>query len=70
MEKKTLIMTLRYSLYYLHSMEGLPKNVVKCFINGEHVTKHIPGVWNDIWSGIFVESTFMWYGYSKRGSNS
>ena len=33
-----------YGLYYLRSMEGLPQNVLKCFMNGEHVMRHLPGV--------------------------
>ena len=57
----------RYGLYYLRSMEGLPHNALKCFMNGEHVMRHIPGVWNAVWSGMFIESTFMRYGHGKRG---
>ena len=56
-----------YGLYYLRSMEGLPQNVLKCFMNGEHVMWHIPGVWNAIWSDMLIESTFMRYGHGKRG---
>ena len=40
----------RYGLYYLRSIERLPENVLKRFLNGEHVMRHNPGVWNGIWS--------------------
>ena len=49
----------RYVLYYLRSMEQLPENVLKRFLNGKHVMRHNPGVWNGIWSDI--ETTFMRY---------
>ena len=52
----------RYGLYYMRSMERLPGNVLKRCLNGEHVMKHNPGVWNGIWSYIFIETTFMRYG--------
>ena len=57
----------RYGLYYLRLIEGLPQDVLKRFMNGEHVMRHIPGVWNAIWSDMFIESTFMRYGHGKRG---
>ena len=28
---------------------------------------HIPGLWNGIWSDMYIETTFMRYGYGKRG---
>ena len=52
----------RYGLYYLRSMERLPENVLKQFLSGEHVMRHNPGVWNWIWSDMFIETTFMRYG--------
>ena len=33
-----------YSLCYLRLIERLPQNVLKCFVNGEHVMRHAPGV--------------------------
>ena len=57
----------RYGLYYLRSMERLPENVVKLFLNGEHVMRHNPGVWNGIWSDMFIETTFMRYGKGTGG---
>ncbi|CAM1304978.1 Uncharacterised protein at_DN2344 [Pycnogonum litorale] len=36
-------------------------------MKGEHVMHHIPGVWNGIWSDMFIETTFMRYGHSHGG---
>jgi len=57
----------RYGLYYLRSMEGMPSEVRDRFMKGEHVMHHIPGVWNGIWSDMFIETTFMRYGHSHGG---
>ena len=57
----------RYGLYYLRSMERLPENVLKWFLNGEHAMRHNPGVWNGIWSDMFIETTFMRYGKGPGG---
>jgi len=54
----------RYGLYYLRSMEKLPDQVQSLFLKGQHVTRHIRGIWNGIWSDQFIESTFMRYGHS------
>ena len=35
-----------YGLYYMRSMERLHENVLKWFLNEEHVRSHNPGVWN------------------------
>jgi len=43
-------------------MEALPSVVLKHFMQSEHVMRHIPGVWNGIWSDMFIETTFMRYG--------
>ena len=56
----------RYSLYYLRSMKVLPKSCQERFLKGEHVMRHVPGVWNGIWSDMFIETTFMRYGHGKR----
>ena len=29
--------------------------------------RHVPGLWNDIWSDMSIETTFMRYGHGKRG---
>ena len=57
----------RYGLYYLRSMEALPENVLKHFMKGAHVMRHIPGLWNGIWSDMYIETTFMRYGHGKAG---
>ena len=57
----------RYGLYYLRSMEKLPDQVQSLFLKGQHVTRHIRGIWNGIWSDQFIESTFMRYGHSAGG---
>lgn len=36
-------------------------------MKGEHVMRHNPGIWNGIWSDMFIESTFMRYGHGKGG---
>ena len=56
----------RYGLYYIRSMERLPENVLKRFLNGEHVMRHNHGVWNGIWSDMFIETTSMRYGKGPR----
>ena len=48
-------------------MERLPENVLKRFINGKHVKRHNPGVWNGIWSDMFIVTTFMRYGKGPGG---
>ena len=48
-------------------MEKLPHHVERLFLNGQHVTRHIQGIWNGLWSDQFIESTFMRYGHSVGG---
>ena len=57
----------RYGLYYLRTMEAMPQACQEQFLKGEHVMRHVPGVWNGIWSDMFIETTFMRYGHGKRG---
>ena len=45
----------------------LPKEVEQHFLKGEHVTRHIQGIWNGIWSDQMIETTFMRYGHSSDG---
>ena len=59
----------RYGLYYLRSMEDLPTNILEHFMKGAHVMRHVPGLWNGLWSDMFIEPTFMWYGHGKFGYN-
>jgi hypothetical protein len=53
----------RYGLYYLRSMERLPGEILHHFMKGHHVMRHQPGIWNAVWSDMFIESTFMRYGH-------
>ena len=53
-----LIICARYGLYYLRFMEKLLDTLTH-FIKVEHVMCHKPGIWNAIWSDMYVESTFM-----------
>jgi len=57
----------RYGLYYYRSMQNLPAQVQDSFMRGEHVMRHNPGLWNGIWSDMFIESTFMRYGHEDGG---
>ena len=39
-------------------MEKMPECVLERFLKGVHVTRHVPGVWNAIWSDIIIISGF------------
>ena len=57
----------RYGLHYLRSMEKLHGDVLERFLKGEHVMRHKKGLWNGIWSDMYIESTFMRYGHGPNG---
>ena len=57
----------RYGLYYLSSMERLPDDILVQFMKGEHVMRHQAGIWNGMWSDMFIETTFMRYGHGPGG---
>ena len=57
----------RYGLIYLRAMESLSEPVLCHFMKGEHVMRHVRGIWNGIWSDMFIETTFMRYGHGKGG---
>ena len=48
-------------------MQVLPDDVLQQFIKGNHVMRYNPGLWNGIWSDMFIESTFMRYGHEAGG---
>ncbi len=48
-------------------MEALPADVLPNFMKGEHTMHHVPGIWNGIWSDMFIETTFMRYGHGRGG---
>jgi len=57
----------RYGLYYLRSMESLGHDELSNVMKGEHVMHHVPGLWNDIWTDMFIGTTFMRYGHGPHG---
>ena len=57
----------RYGLYYLRSMESLQGEQLSMFMRGERVMHHVPGLWNGIWSDMYIETTFMQYGHGPGG---
>ena len=57
----------RYGLYYLSSMERLPDDILVQFTKGKHVMRHQAGIWNGMWSDMFIETTFMRYGHGPGG---
>ena len=57
----------RYGMFYLQNMARLPNEVLAQFLKGEHVMRHRAGLWNAIWSDMFIESTFMRFGKSQGG---
>ena len=54
-------------LLHLRSKESLGQEELSKFMKGEHVMHHVPGLWNGIWSDMFIETTFMRYGHGPRG---
>ena len=57
----------RYGLFYLRHMEALPGDALQHFMKGSHVMRHTQGLWNSIWSDMFIETTFMRYRHGKAG---
>ena len=39
----------RYGLYYMQSMERLPKDVLDEFLQSHHIMRHNASLWNGIW---------------------
>lgn len=57
----------RYGMCYIRAMEALPADVLARILKGEHVMRHQRGLWNGIWSDMFIETTFMRYGHAPGG---
>ena len=57
----------RLGLVYLRTIENLPGSILPYFKKGKHEMRHIDGLWNGIWSDMFIESTFMRYGHGQAG---
>ena len=49
----------RFGTCYINTMERLPSDVLKQFMDGEHVMRHQKGIWNAIWSDMLIETTYM-----------
>ena len=56
-----------YALYYFYSMKGMPSDVHKHFMDGEHTVHHTTGLFNGIWSDMAIETTSMQYGKGRSG---
>ena len=52
---------------YLMKMTSLPSEVFEQLMKGEHVMRHNTGLWNSIWSDMFIEQTVMRYGHGPAG---
>ena len=52
----------RYGLLYIRSMQHLHPALLKRFMAGEHVMHHTDGLWNCIWSDLFMH-----YGHCPSG---
>ena len=48
-------------------MERLPSEVLQSFMRGKHTVRHKPGLWNGIWSDMWIETTFVRYGHGPNG---
>ena len=57
----------RSDLVHLRAIENLPENILPYFLKGKHVMQHMDGLWNGLWSDMFIESTFMRYGHGQQG---
>ena len=56
-----------YGTYYLYDMKKLPQSIFDKFLQGEHTTRHNGGLWNGIWSDMFIKTSFMRYGKGPGG---
>ncbi len=44
----------RYGLYYIRSMERLHGDILDRLMMAEHVMRHKKGLWNGMWSDVFI----------------
>ena len=52
---------------YLMNIESPPVDIFKGLVEGNHVMRYKKGIWSEISSDMFIESTFMRYGHSNTG---
>ena len=57
----------RYGIVYLMKMSSMPNEVLDEFMKGHHVMRHVPGIFNGIWSDMMIETTVMRYGHGPGG---
>ncbi len=57
----------RSTAAYLRTLLNLPEGIKVHFMRGDHVMRHMAGLWNGVWSDMFLESTFMHYGHGRTG---
>ena len=50
-----------YGTYYFKDMPRLQPEIDKKFLQGEHTTRHVGGIWDNIWSDMMIESSLMKY---------
>ena len=48
-----------FGIFYINTIEKLPKTVLKQLLKGEHVMRHQRGIWNAIWSDMLIETSYM-----------
>ena len=56
-----------YGLYYIRSMESMPKEIREHFLNGDHTVQHTESVFSGIWSDMAIETTYMRFGHGPVG---
>lgn len=49
------------------SLDTLSPSTLKHFLNGNHIVRHNSGLWTDIESDMWKETTFMIFGLSQGG---
>ena len=57
----------RYGVCYLMTMSKLPPTLLDQFLRAEHVLRHQHGIWNEIWSDMMIETSYMKFGKGPSG---
>ena len=59
----------RYGMYHHRSSEAMPNETSRPSLQGEHVTRHIAGVWKGMWTDMMSggRTNFMQCGKGPRG---
>lgn len=56
----------RYGLHYLGTMQRVLPEVPQCSMRGGHITRHKLGLWNEIWSDMWIKTTCMRHGHGPN----